>query len=318
MEEGIGKYVRWSVVFLLVLAGVCIACQLPLPLEMEPPSKPPEKSETTESLAEVPGLTNSIDSESGDWKIIEVFQGNESSSDIAFYVPVDSWRMLYTADTEFDEHAVFEIFLYRDTSFSAPIEKLSYMFKSKSGSESSYDGKGNYYLKVIAANLKAWTIIVEGHTDESTVPAVQITRIHYSGTVYAPEDCQCYERDEPDEYVVITNTGDGWEDIRGWVLKNVTRGYPSFTFPEYFPCFPSYFKKYHKGDFSDAPSVPCILGPKQNVVVYTDELNPDTGCLSFNFGTRDIWDNEIPDVAVLYDKEGVEISRKSYVVDITD
>jgi hypothetical protein len=305
------------IVFVILIAGLCFACQQTIPIEIEPHSRPPEESETITDQTEGDVLTALIDSEDDDWDIIEIFHGSESDSNLSFHVPTDKWRISCHSDTEYYEQAVFNIFISHDSSYSEPVEQISCLSDSESGSVHYYNGEGDYSLKVIAANLKTWTIVIEGYNDDIPRHLIQITKIHYAGTLYLTdaEECVCYERDEPDEYVVITNSGDGWEDVRGWVLKNITKGYPSFTFPQYFPCFPDYFRKYHKGDFSDVPSIPCILGPKQNVVVYTDELRSETGCFSFNFGTRDIWDNEVPDVAVLYDDDGVEISRKSYVID---
>jgi len=146
-----------------------------------------------------------------------------------------------------------------------------------------------------------------------TSSPVLITYIRYKGTVYlpTPENCLCYERVEPDEYVVIKNLSETYVEMGGWVLKNITKGYPSFTFPL---------------DF--------IFGPGQIIRVYTDEIYPECGAwlefgegtkapycenpgkiwFSFNWGAGDIWSNETPDVAVLYDARGDEVSRKSYAV----
>jgi hypothetical protein len=81
---------------------------------------------------------------------------------------------------------------------------------------------------------------------------VIITSIRYKGTVYStdPDNCICYERIEPDEYVVIKNLSETHVKMGGWVLKNITKGYPSFTFPL---------------DF--------VFGPGQIVRVYTDEVS---------------------------------------------
>jgi hypothetical protein len=146
-----------------------------------------------------------------------------------------------------------------------------------------------------------------------TSSPVLITYIRYKGMVYPPEpeNGLCYKRVEPDEYVVIKNLSESHVKMGGWVLKNITKGYPSFTFPL---------------DF--------IFGPGQIIRVYTDEVYP--GCetwlkfggssetlscenpgkiwFSFNWGAGDIWSNETPNVAVLYDAQGNEVSRKSYAV----
>ena len=51
---------------------------------------------------------------------------------------------------------------------------------------------------------------------------VQITYIFYDGLV---------SRAESDEYVEITNPGDQPQDLAGWMLKDISEGYPSFIFP---------------------------------------------------------------------------------------
>ncbi len=107
---------------------------------------------------------------------------------------------------------------------------------------------------------------------------VQITYIFYDGLV---------PRAESDEYVEITNLGDQSQDLAGWVLKDISEGYPSFTFPSY------------------------ILAPDKSIRVYTDEYHPEWGGFSFEYG-RAIWSNSEPDVAVLYNSEDKEVSRKSY------
>lgn len=107
---------------------------------------------------------------------------------------------------------------------------------------------------------------------------VQITYIFYDGVVY---------RTESDEYVEITNLGDTSQDLEGWVLKDISEGYPSFTFPTY------------------------ILQPGESIRVYTNEIHPEYGGFSFGSG-KAVWNNSSPDTAVLINAQGQEVSRKSY------
>jgi len=109
-------------------------------------------------------------------------------------------------------------------------------------------------------------------------PNIQITHIFYDGLV---------PNVESDEYVGITNLGDQPQDLAGWVLQDISEGYPSFTFPSY------------------------ILAPGKSIRVYTNEYHPEWGGFSFEYG-RAIWNNTEPDVAVLYDSQRKEVSRKSY------
>jgi len=94
-------------------------------------------------------------------------------------------------------------------------------------------------------------------------------------------------RTEADEYVEIVNVGDTPVDLKGWVLRDISDGYPSFTFPSY------------------------VLQPGQAVRVYTDAVHPEWGGFSFGY-RRAVWNNREPDVAALFDPAGNEVSRKSY------
>ena len=107
---------------------------------------------------------------------------------------------------------------------------------------------------------------------------IQITYIFYDGLVFQAET---------DEYVEITNLGNQPQDLAGWMLTDISEGHPSFIFPSY------------------------ILAPSESIRVYTNEYHPEWGGFSFEYG-RAIWNNSEPDVAVLYDKQGKEVSRKSY------
>jgi len=107
---------------------------------------------------------------------------------------------------------------------------------------------------------------------------VQIINIFYYGQV---------PRLESDEFVEIVNFSDKPQELTGWVLKDITDGYPSFTFPQY------------------------ILEPNAVIRVYTGEIHPEWGGFSFDYG-KPIWNNDTPDTAALYDAQGQEIWRQSY------
>jgi len=107
---------------------------------------------------------------------------------------------------------------------------------------------------------------------------VQITRIFYDGLVPSVES---------DEYVEITNLGAEPVNLVGWVLKDISEGYPSFTFPSY------------------------VLAPGAKIRVYTNEIHPEWGSFSFRYG-KAIWNNKDPDTAALYNAQDQEVSRKSY------
>lgn len=115
------------------------------------------------------------------------------------------------------------------------------------------------------------------HTTTSQLSNIVITSIFYDGIV---------PKTESDEYVEITNLGDATINLQGWVLKDLS-GSPSFIFPSF------------------------DLNPGQSIRVYTNEIHPETGGFSFSSSTA-IWNNSNPDIAILLDDQGQEVSRLSY------
>ncbi|MFC1952620.1 thermonuclease family protein [Chloroflexota bacterium] len=107
---------------------------------------------------------------------------------------------------------------------------------------------------------------------------VQITLVFYDGIVPIKES---------DEYVEITNLGAEPTDIVDWVLKDISEGYPSFTFPLY------------------------TLQSGQSIRVYTNEIHPEYGGFSFGRSSA-VWSNKEPDIAAIFNSQGEEVSRKSY------
>ena len=110
------------------------------------------------------------------------------------------------------------------------------------------------------------------------VENIQITYILYDGLVPYVES---------DEYVEITNLGDQPQELTGCVLTDISEGYPSFTFPSY------------------------ILAPGKSIRVYTNEYYSEWEGFSFEYN-QPIWNNREPDVVVLYNNQGGEVSRKSH------
>ncbi|WP_347001178.1 lamin tail domain-containing protein [Dehalogenimonas sp. THU2] len=115
-------------------------------------------------------------------------------------------------------------------------------------------------------------------TSPSGASGVKISNIFYDGSVPSVES---------DEYVEITNLGNTPVDLAGWVLKDISEGYPSFKFPSF------------------------IIQPGQKIRVYTNQIHLQYGGFSFGYGTA-VWNNSSPDVAVLYNDQGTEVSRLSY------
>ena len=121
-------------------------------------------------------------------------------------------------------------------------------------------------------------VLCPSATNEQEGSNVRITYIFYDGVVPSTES---------DEYVEITNLGDTSQDLEGWMLKDISEGYPSLFFPSY------------------------VLQPGESIRVYTNEVHPEYGGFSFGSG-KAVWNNSSPDTAVLFNAQGQEVSSKSY------
>ncbi|MBA7471906.1 MAG: hypothetical protein GH158_04045 [Dehalococcoidia bacterium] len=145
------------------------------------------------------------------------------------------------------------------------------------------DTKYQDYLEEMETEAKQagrglWPPFTPPPPPPTEVQNIQITHIFYDGQV---------PRVESDEYVEITNLGEQPQDLAGWILQDISDGYPSFIFSTY------------------------ILEPGESTRVYTNEYHPEWGGFSFEY-SRAIWNNSEPDIAALYNGQGKEVSRKSY------
>lgn len=182
--------------------------------------------------------------------------------------------------SETDEYGRLLRYVYVDDIFvNAELVKLGYARVTTYPQDVKYR---DLLLKLEGEAKEAgrglWASIPPAPSPTGEAPNIQITDIFYDGIV---------PRVESDEYVEITNLGGQPQDLAGWVLKDISEGYPSFTFPSY------------------------ILSSDKSIRVYTNEYHPEWGAFSFEY-SRAVWNNTEPDVAVLYDNHGIEISRKSY------
>jgi hypothetical protein len=293
--------VRWLVSFmvLLVLALTSVvACAQPTlnlaPVAPKPPIAQPSGSSENQSSNEgqTPPSNQAVNEDI--WYPVETFSGDMNETTPIFHIYGTEWHLTWTIDAENLEKAVFKLEIYpKDapyavwqtiTNSGGTNGTLNYFLSSTD--------KRDFLIKVTAQNLQHWTIAIEDNATAATSYPIQITLIHYRGTVFPPDPPNgvCYERVEPDEYVVIKNLSTCYQDLTGWTLKNISKPSPTFKFP------------------------PITILPGGIVRVYTDEYHPETGALTFYYGYGDIWSNDNPDIAVLYDALGNEVSRKSYTV----
>ena len=311
------------VVLIFLLSSWVAACGRPalgLPSPTPPEQLPPAvDSQPSEELPPVDDVAD------GDkWNTVETFAGEGNETTPPFHISGTKWRITWAVEAEYPDYAAFDLFIYPEGTHSMFTDRISYSGGSTGDTVYIYEGGQDYYIKVIAANLRGWNIRVDDYATKIPLSPVQITHIYHKGTVETTESEEggCFEINELDEYVEIRNLSYCSQDISGWVLKNITKGYPLFTFPSY------------------------TMAPGEIIAVYTDELHwlpqqlqsrlagyvqarydvscernypcmfvpSEPGGFTFSYCSGDIWDNEEPDTAVLYNAEGQEVSRKSYTV----
>jgi hypothetical protein len=261
-----------------------------------PVAQPPAQAASSENQSavseETPPVTAPADEET--WYPVTTFSGIISETTPVFHIYGTEWRLTWTIEAENLDTAVFKIAIYPEgqpfnlwqtvSNDGLSTGTVNYFM--------SYSDKRDLFIKVTAFNVKQWNIDMEDNANAATAYPVFISSIHYRGTVFPPdpENGFCYERVEPDEYVVIKNLSSCYVDMTGWQLKNISKPSPVFKFP------------------------PLTIFPGGIIRVYTDECNTSEGCLTFYYGFGDIWSNDHSDIAVLYDALGNEVSRKTYLI----
>jgi hypothetical protein len=301
MKNQAFRYLVALIPLLLVLLSTAPACtflqpatlpELPKPPVAQPPAQPATSENQSTMVAETPPAAPSADEET--WYPVETFSCIVSETTPVFHIYGTEWHLTWIIEAENLDTAVFKLAIY-------PKEQPFALWQTVSN-DGGTSGTVNYFIsnvdkrdvfiKVTALNLQQWTIKIEDNATAATSYPVEISSIYYKGTVFPPDPSKgfCYERVEPDEYVVIKNLGSCYVDMTGWQLKNISKPSPVFKFPTF------------------------TIYPGEIIRVYTDEYHPETGGFTFYYGYGDIWSNDHNDIAVLYDALGNEVSRKSYTV----
>jgi hypothetical protein len=296
----------FPVLLIFLILVVTAACSKPASLapSVTHPSKTPASTNATQAPAQAAPAASL---EQVGWQSTQTFTGQDNLTTPPFHIEGVEWRITWATEVVDPRYATFNVFVYPNKPNALPAKAVSYSGGSGGDTIYIYRGGQDYYLKVIAANQKSWKVTVDDYVAEKATLSnspVQIIHIKYQGKVYPPEPDKglCYIRVEPDEYVEIKNVSDQPQDVRGWVLTNITKGYLQFIFPIFTPLA--------EGEYLE----PMFLEPHQAVRVYTDEIHDESGGFSFNYGTGNYWNNEVPDTAVLLNAEGKEMSRRSYTV----
>ncbi len=89
-----------------------------------------------------------------------VITGSGDKTSPPFTVPTKEWviNWAYVPNPEYPGMAVFGFFVYPRGKTAGSVVSVS--FAEESGSTYSYAGAGEYYIQVIAANIKSWEVVI--------------------------------------------------------------------------------------------------------------------------------------------------------------
>ena len=299
--------------FTIACSIVACASSTPAAPIAQPTSQPP--TSTGSPPTEVPAAAPT--NEAG-WTTVKSFSGKDGTTTPAFHISGDKWRIIWMVDAPQPQYAVFNMFVYSQTGLDVLVDKVSYSQDVPAEPVTINEGGHDYYLKIISANLNKWTLDVEDYASQSSGQPVQITEIQYKGMDYIETAQTNHEIVEWNEYIEIKNFGDTPQNIAGWQLKNITKGVPIFTFPLYKPCSCEFLGSWSKCVEECYPPRPDTINPRMSIRVYTGEPQWGSGGYCFYYPPGDVWNNETPDTAVLYNAEGQEVSRRSYIIPTKD
>lgn len=97
----------------------------------------------------------------GVWREIIRFSGSADMTTQPVYVPSTMWRIRWSYGTS--QYAAFAFYVYPLGETAIYVESVSSSTPSGTGTTYVYKGPGNFYLKILAANIQ-YTIIVEAPT----------------------------------------------------------------------------------------------------------------------------------------------------------
>jgi len=90
--------------------------------------------------------------------IIITGSGDKTSS--PFTVTTQEWIIDWSYKTSQPDYAMFSFFVYPRGETALYIESVLFP-KVTNGSTYSYAGRGEYYIKILAANIDSWEIIIK-------------------------------------------------------------------------------------------------------------------------------------------------------------
>jgi hypothetical protein len=105
-----------------------------------------------------------------EWVTVETFTGQGDKTTAPFQISGSKWRISWTVEAAEPEYAIFSFFAYPEGETVMYVESVSH---DGIGSDTTYVYQGNdsFYIKVIAANVSSWTIVVEDCISSAPPPS---------------------------------------------------------------------------------------------------------------------------------------------------
>lgn len=105
-----------------------------------------------------------------EWVKVQTFTGQGDKTTAPFHISGSEWRINWTAVPESPEFGGFGFFVYPEGETASYVESIDTPHGSGSDTTYIYEGKGNFYVKVFAANESSWTIEIEDNISKSATP----------------------------------------------------------------------------------------------------------------------------------------------------
>lgn len=104
-----------------------------------------------------------------EWVTVKTFSGKGDKTTAPFTISGSKWRVSWTVKADDPEYAAFGFFVYPEGETAIYVESIS---QDGVGSDTTYIYQGNdrFYIAVLAANLKSWTIKVEDCISATPAP----------------------------------------------------------------------------------------------------------------------------------------------------
>ena len=99
---------------------------------------------------------------SGSWHYVTSFSGQGDKTTDSFKITGSKWRIKWNYTTNYPEYATFSIFIYPKGETVSYIDFVDASGAGKSDVSYIYQS-GEFYLKIIAANLESWQITIEAY-----------------------------------------------------------------------------------------------------------------------------------------------------------